>query len=160
MIRSLFDKVRAVRGYLTLMALAVSAAFLYAQFQEVRSDRDALASWGEAACAAAGSHLVTPENPTQPEPMRRGVACRAKIDALAAFKSQSATKTADELLAALDERLGKENVDAALARRAAERAQLAAAQMEAANAAVEGDRVGHAWFDALNRSGGLRSPNP
>lgn len=157
MLRPLADRVRAVRGYLTLMALAVAAAFLYARFQEVRTDRDALASWGEAVCASAGSHLVTPA-PAKGKPPARGVACRASVDALAAFKAQAATKTADELLEALDERLGKENVDAALARRAAERAQLAAERMEAADAAVQGDHVGPSWFDALNQSGGLRAP--
>lgn len=158
MISTVVAKVRAVRGYLTMLALAGAAAFLYAQFQEVRADRDALASWGEQVCAAAGSRLVAVDPPSEPEPMARGEACRAKVDALAAFRAQSATETTDELLAALDERLGKENVDAALARRAAERAQLAAEKMEAADAAVQGDRVGHAWFDALNQSGGLRPP--
>ena len=157
MINPLVNRVRAVRGYLTLMALAVAAAILYARFQEVRADRDALASWGEAVCAAAGSHLVTPA-PAKGKAPARGAACRASVDALAAFKTQAATQTTEELLAALDERLGKESVDAALARRAAERAQLAAERMEAADAAVQGDHVGRSWFDALNQSGGLRPP--
>ena len=112
-------------------------------------ERDALRAWADIQCAAAGSAYA----PTKTRP---GEACGQAIAGLAAFKAQTDQESAQILADAMADAATRNTKAAEQARQAAAAARVAAQHMEAVDAAVEDDRVGSDWFDALNRAGGLR----
>jgi hypothetical protein len=141
------------RQFLTLVGVSVAAAALFAWGAAGHHQRDQLQAWATTRCAAAGEAYA----PAMPkgEP---GQACATRIDQLAKFERDTNSQTAGVLLGALSDQTRKSNVDAAKTRTAAEAAAAATKRMEAANAAVQDDLVGGAWFGALNQSAGLRPP--
>lgn len=148
--------IRAGRKMLTLLAVMGVAGGLYVWGETARRDRDQLAVWGDLTCTAAGSEF----RPAKVKKRQWGVACLAEVRRLGRIEGDLAKGSADALIAALDERMGKEAADAALAAVMSKRAADAAARMEAADAAVqEDDRVGAGWACAVNDLGGLRAPD-
>lgn len=150
---TIWGAITGAREWLTLLAVAGAAAWLYAQYASVRHDRDQLQAFADIACADAGASFA-------PGPGKKaGAECRAWIRDLAAFKRDTNSETARILADAMADQQRKTGVDAAHARRAAEAARAAAEKMGEADAAItEGDRVGAAWFGALNDVAGLRPP--
>lgn len=146
------------RVVLLTLALAVAAAF-YVQWQaaEIQSqraaaDRASLIGAADAICAALGSEF-------RPEGELRtgwGVACKAEALRLGRMEGDLAAGSLQVALDAMERQHGKEQADAALAAALSQRTAEAVEKMEAANAAVEGDRVGPGWAAAVNELGGLR----
>lgn len=153
--RLFFGWIAGNRDYLTLLIVAGVAAWLYAQGAIARAERDRVTNVTEQICAAAGSEL----QPVRMKAKDLGKACRATVLQLAAFRRDTAEQTAATLIDAMKRRDTKQQTDISTAIRAAADARYAAMQMEKADAAVSNDLVGAAWFDALNRSGGLRAPS-
>ncbi len=146
------------RKFLTLLAVCVAAVGVYVWGANLMGQRDQLAAWANTACAASGSDYF-PSPGAKGAARMNGVACLAQVRQLAAFQKQVTSGTAEQLIAALEAREGKQNVDAMLARRAAEAARAASERMEKADAAVGNDnQVGGDWFGAVNQSAGLRPP--
>jgi hypothetical protein len=139
----------ARRGWMTLLAIAAIAAWLYAHYATVRAERDRAYIWRERVCAAAGVDIKAPG-------FVKG-ACAARILRLAAFE-RDATSASNALLErAMAEGNRKNGADLAAMQQAARDARAAAESMEKANAAIgKDDHVGGDWFAALNRAGGLR----
>jgi hypothetical protein len=166
LLRKGWGAITGARDWLTLIALAAAAAYLYAQFATVQHERDQLRTFAGMACAAAGSSYdvaqisVKAENgQTKTAKVKPGAVCLARARELAAFERDTNSETARILAEAFEEQRRKAGLDAAHARRAAEAAAAAAERMEEADAAIkEDDRVGPAWFDALNGVAGLRPP--
>ncbi len=156
---SLLTLARSHRKVLTLFAvLAVGAAF-YVQWQaaalrgaRAAGDRAALIGVSDATCAALGSEF----RPAGVKRSQWGVACLAEARRLGAIEEDLATGSLDLALAAMADQHGKDLTDAALAAAMSKRTADAVAQMEAANAAIEDDRVGPGWAAAVNDLGGLR----
>lgn len=143
------------RSYVTFLLVAAAGAWMYVQFATVRADRDDLTTLAQQLCLAAGSELV-PDGTHQSD---RGRNCRSAIISLAAFQRDSQAATARVLIDAMHERDRKQQIDVAAATAAANEARDAALNMEKANATIgPDDRVGGAWFAALNRLAGLRAP--
>lgn len=138
------------REWLTLLAVASAAAFLWWKFHQVQSERDALKRWSEVACAQAGSDFrATPGAP--------GSICRQAIITLAKFRTETIAASNAALSDDIATREQKAGADLVRARAAAADARRAAELMEKANAAIGPDgQVGPAWFDAVNRAAGLR----
>lgn len=147
------EALRAGRKMLTLLAVASAAAGLYVWGETGRRDRDALIVWGDLTCAAAGSEF----RPDEVKKRQWGVACLAEVKRLVEVEKALKAQNLETLLADLERREGKEAADAALAAVMSQRAADAVARMEAADAAVEGDRVGSDWAAAVNELGGLRN---
>lgn len=156
---SLLGLAKANRKMLTiLLALAIGAAF-YVQWQaaalnaaRASADRNGLIGAADATCAAM--HVAF-----RPEGVKRdqwGMACLAEARRLGAIEGDLAQGSLDVALEAMERQHGKERADAALAAAMSKRTADAVAQMEAANAAVEDDRVGPGWAAAVNELGGLR----
>ena len=115
-------------------------------------EREQLQQWASVQCAAAGVAYDQPKG-------KDGTACAGAIADLAAFRRDTDQATAKILADALQDGAARNTKAAEQARQAADAARAAAQHMEAVDAAVpEDDRVGGDWFDALNRTGGLRQP--
>lgn len=146
------------KAFTLLLALAVGAAF-YVQWQAAEiqrqraaADRASLIGAADAICAALGSEF-------RPEGELRtgwGVACKAEALRLGRMEGDLAAGSLSVALEAMERQHGKEQADAALAAALSQRTAEAVEKMEAANAAVEGDRVGPGWAAAVNELGGLR----
>lgn len=161
-----WGQIKAARDWLTLLAVAAAAAWLYYQFATVRNDRDALLGFARVNCAAAGTKFdasVEQRLDAKGKPvtvkLKRGEACSLRMLELAAFE-RDATKASNSALAgALKEHATKSEADASAAARDAAAAEAAAQRMEQQENAVSQDnRVGPDWFDAFNGLAGLRQP--
>lgn len=119
---------------------------------DMTKDRDAVVSWADKACLAAGSSFPAPKAKD------RGSACLAAIQELQRFKLDALSKSNTALLEHVEEQAAKQSTDATAARRAAERTLAATQRMEKADAAVEGDRVGGDWAGSFNDLAGLPAP--
>lgn len=146
------EALKAGRKLLTLLAVASAAGGLYVWGETARRDRDALIVWSDLTCTAAGSEF----RPAAAKKRQWGVACLAEVKRLVDLEQALKTQNIVTLLADLERREGKEAADAALAAAMAQRTADAVARMEAADAAVQGDRVGSDWAAAVNELGGLR----
>lgn len=156
---SLIAGIKSARTFLTLAVVLVAAATLYVWWQGAETARlKALAErndlWSRAVniCEAAG----LPFSPTGTQRPDAGVACLQTVRELRAFRRETVTGSLDVALAAIERQRGKEAADAALALAYGQRASEALSRMEAADAAVEDDRVGGGWAAAVNELGGLR----
>lgn len=167
MIRKAISAITGAREWLTLLAVAAAAAWLYAQFATVRNDRNRLLASANVICASAGAEFAAGEveirnieaGETKRVRVARGQLCLRNVRQLAAFERDTNAQSARILADAMAEQNHKTGVDAAHARQAAEAARAAAEKMGVADAAITGDdRVGAAWFDALNNVAGLRAP--
>jgi len=137
-----------------LGALAAGAAVLavLAWGRHGYDERDQLRAYAQEICAAAQSDYA-------PAKETAGVRCRKAIAGLAAFRSDTHAASAEILADALRDQTKRNTRAAEQARQAADAARAAAEHMEAVNGQVQDDdRVGRDWFDALNRTGGLRDP--
>lgn len=151
---------RAKRKLLTLLlALAVAAAF-YVQWQaaEMAAARHAIAygqllGFSDKVCAAIG---VTPVSDRRADRDRWSAACATEAGRLGRIEGDLSAGSLDVALAAMERQHGKQQADAALAAAMSKRTADAVEQMEAANAAVQDDRVGPGWAAAVNDLGGLR----
>jgi len=118
------------------------------------SERDQVVQWAKIQCAAAGA-------PYAPAKGKPGEVCGRAIANLVDFRSQTNAASAQILADALADQNTRNTRAAEQARQAADAARAAAEHMEAVNDQVQSDdRVGRDWFDALNRTGGLRDPQP
>lgn len=159
---SLLGLAKANRKMLTiLLALAVGSAFYVQwQFAALSASRAATAhakllGYSDAVCGSLGVPLPAPDADAE----TRGAfaaACQAEAGRLGAIEGDLATGSLDTVLDAMARQHGKEQVDAALAAAMSKRTADAVAQMEAANAAIEDDRVGSGWAAAVNELGGVR----
>lgn len=149
------------RKVATVVVCAGVAAAFYIQWQTAKdaaakatADRASLIAASDGLCLALNSEF-------RPVGVRRaqwGLACLNEARRVGRIEGDLAKGSADALIAALDERMGKEAADAALAAAMSKRTADAVARMEAADAAVENDRVGAGWACAVNDVGGLRAP--
>lgn len=146
----LFGKLGQHRGWLTMLAVAAVAAFLWAQYAHVRSERDSAYAWRERTCATVGVNVKAPD-------FKRGQ-CIARVTALATFERDTLAASNSKMGEALEDGRRRSGADLVAARDAAREARAAAESMEKANASITDDRVGGDWFAALNRTGGLRAP--
>lgn len=152
MIAALLAHWNAYRKLATLAAVIVAAAALYVWWQNAARDRDSLIAAADTICAAAGPEF----RPEGVDKRQWGAACLDEVRRLRAVDVDLAKGNVEALLAEAERRAGKESVDAALAAEMSKRTAEAVEQMEAANAAVEDDRVGPGWAAAVNELGGLR----
>lgn len=153
MIRPLFTRLRAEAGFLVLLAVAAAGAWLYAEYQRVRADRDDITRGVELICAKAQSDWSATKS------AKRGVVCARRVADLLAFRTTADQETARLLAAAMAEANDRTLKDNRAARAAAEAARNAALRMEAADA--EADRrniVDREWTAAVNGVAGLRAP--
>ena len=132
--------------------LGFTVAAVKRDLGDMTKDRDALVTWADKACLAAGSSFPAPKAKD------RGAACLRAIQELARFKTDALAKSNTALLEHVAEQAEKQTTDAKAARLAAERTLAATQRMEKADAAVEGDRVGGDWAGAFNERAGLRPP--
>lgn len=149
--------------WILLCAVAAAAAVLYAWGARGHAERDAALAWADRTCAATGAPYrpLTVAQPGGPIPTvyPPGVRCEQAVADLAAFRRDAAVSTAKLLADAMAAQDVKRTRDLTAAARAARDMRAAATMMENANASVgPDDRVGRDWFDALNRTGGLRAP--
>ena len=150
-LRSLFDLIGSNRAFLTLLAVAMVAAWLWAAYASTKATLTATVAMAERICAAAGSEY-------QPAKGKPGEACARAVTQLARFKSEAQDKTSEALLAAIHAREAKQARDTAQ-RQARLDARLAAlSAMHNAEEEVHDDQVTGSWFAALNRLAGLRAP--
>lgn len=142
---------KSSRKFLTLLAVLVGLAAAYFWLEKAKDDRAQLLNQATLICAAAGE-------PFQPEGARQadwGRACLGRATALRAFYDQTQAGSLDALIDAFEAQQGRDQTDAALAAAMSKRTAQAVANMEAANAAVENDRIGAGFACALNDLGGL-----
>ncbi|MES2042600.1 MAG: hypothetical protein V4475_01925 [Pseudomonadota bacterium] len=166
LLRLAWGVVKPNTEWFVLLAVAGVGAWFYVQFAQVRADRDALAHSVELICAGAGADFAassTREKDTKGRPVTvnhaRGAVCQRTVRNLAAFQSETYAATARTLAESMQQHDDKSGVDAAHAARSADAARAATERMEKADAQIDqSDRVGAAWFDALNDVGGLRPP--
>lgn len=158
---AVFAALKEYRKVATVLLCAGVAAAFYIQWQTAK-DAAAKASADRASLIAASDGLcLALKSEFRPVNVRReqwGMACLKEARRLGRIEGDLAQGSADALIAALDERMGKEAADAALAAAMSKRTADAVARMEAADAAVENDRVGAGWACAVNDLGGLRAP--
>ncbi len=153
MIRTLSAKLKAEAGFLVLLLVAAAGAWLYAEYQRVRADRDDITRGVELICAKAQSDWTATAS------AKRGVVCARRVADLLAFRTTADQETARLLAAAMAEANDRTLKDNRAARAAAEAARNAALRMEAADA--EADRrnvVDREWTAAVNGVAGLRPP--
>lgn len=143
------------RKALQALAIAVAGIAVLAWGQHGYRQRDKVVAWAKLQCAVAGADYVpAPKSKAKP-----GAACGEAIDGLARFKADTTAATNQTLAEILADQAQRNERALTQARAAAAEARAAAQVMDAANAQVPpDDRVGRDWFDALNRSGGLRDP--
>ncbi len=150
----LFSWLDTQRKFLTLLAVAAVAAGLWIAWGRVTADRDAWRNSAQALCEVGG---VPWASPTPAKGEKPGQFCFSRLRQLAAFERDVNRGTADQLLKGLDERLGKENVDAALARRDAAAALAATERFEEIDRATPPtSELSADWWDALFDRAGLR----
>lgn len=142
------------RAWLTLLGVAIVAAGFYVAWARTNADLARRTAWIDVACASAGRPWAAVPGSKR----AAGDACQAEIAALARFRADTARITAQTLADAAVTRDTKLLEDTAATRRAAEDTRAATELMEKANAELKDDRVSGAWFDAFNRTAGLRSP--
>lgn len=140
------------RSWLTLLALAGVAAFLWWEYATVRADRDRFRAWADVVCASVGTSFA----PAAKSKLTPGAQCKAEVAALAKFRTDQALLTTRTLAEENTKREAKLGRDLTEATRNARSAIKAAAAMENADDAVQSDHVDADWFDALNRLAGLR----
>lgn len=126
------------------------------QMAAVTADRDSMGRWSDVTCALTGKVYRAPGM----ERKQWGVACQAEVQALAQFRKNTLEASNSAMAGHVEAQLKKASADLAAARRANEQTAKALKRMEAANAAVQEDRVSGDWFGALNELGGLRAPAP
>lgn len=134
------------RQFLTLLLVLASAAAIWWWLEQAKADRAQLLAQAREICATAGE-------PFQPDGARQedwGRRCNGRVAALVAFREKTQAGSLDAMIADLERREGKEAADAALAAAYAKRANDALNRMEAADAAVQDDRVGGDWAAAVN----------
>lgn len=152
--------------WLVLLAVASVAAYFYADGRAVRADRAAILNGAELICAGVGAEFassITREKDTKGKDVTvdhaRGAVCQRTVRNLASFKAGTDAETAKILAQAMHDHDDKSNSDAARAARSADAARAASERMEKADAEIDqSNRVGAAWFDALNDVAGLRPP--
>lgn len=152
-IAALFAKLRGEMAFIVLLVVAGVGAWLYVQFQQVRTDRDDLQHRVEIICAGSGAPFPGTAK------LQRGMACADQVAGLVRFKANSDQLAAATLAEALAEHDARQNDDNQAARAAAEAARSAAQRMEMADARTERTNlVDREWFAALNGVAGLRAP--
>lgn len=152
MIRTLFAKLRGEAAFLVLLAVAGVGAWMYVEFQQVRTDRDDVQHRVEVICARAGQDFAASSGAA------RGTLCAAKVAGLASFKTDSVELTAKTLADAMAAHDARQLTDNQAARAAAEAASTAALRMENADAQAERrNLVDREWFAAVNGVAGLRA---
>lgn len=150
------------RKVATVVVCAGVAAAFYIQWQSAKdagakaaADKASLIAAAEGTCLALNSQF-------RPDGVHReqwGMACLNEARRLGRIEGDLAKGDAAALIAALDERMGKEAADAALAAAMSKRTAETLARMEVADAAVQNDnKVGAGWACAVNDLGGLRAP--
>lgn len=154
-------------SWIAMVAISAGIAVVVWQFRSLAADRDALLGFAQTNCAAARQSFDASTEPTRdargkPVTARypRGKLCAVRIAALARFETESFRVTADALAAARadDDRRSDADIDAA--RRHADQARATALKLETENGRIgSDDRVGGAWFDAINDAGGMRAHN-
>ena len=150
-LRSLFGLLGSNRGFLTLLTVAMVAAWLWASYASTKATLTATVAMSERICAAVGSAYQSAKG-------KPGEACAREVTQLARFKSESQDKTSEALLAAMSAREAKQARDTAK-RQAQLDARLAAlSTMHTAEEQVHDDQVTGSWFAALNHLAGLRAP--
>ena len=160
MIARLLARLAGARQWLTLIALGIAAAWMYAQWSKVTGERDRLAAFVHAACAAVGSDYAAGVATVDGRRVRypAGQRCHTAIVAAVRFRADTDRATAEVMGAAIRDRDTRARADAIHARAATDAARAATARMEAANAkAATTDRVDRDWFAALNDLAGLRA---
>lgn len=151
---AILGALHAGRKMLTLLAVLAVAASIYVWLQAAKADRAQLLAQAREICTAAGV-------PFQPDGAKQadwGKACQGRVTYLASFRAQTVEGSLTDALAAMEARDGKQATDAALAAAMSKRTATAVENMEAANAAVQGDVVGPGWACAVNELAGLRAP--
>ncbi len=150
-LRSLFDLIGSNRAFLTLLAVAMAAAWLWAAYASTKAALTATVAMAERICAAAGSEY-------QPAKGKPGEACTRDVTRLARFKSEAQSQTNEALLAAIRDREAKQARDTAQRQARLESRLAALTAMHTAEEQVHDDQVAGSWFAALNRLAGLRAP--
>lgn len=152
--RDIIDAVAEGRRFIIMLVIAGAAASLGVWWWSARSDRDSLIRAADGICEASGA----PFRAGGVAKRQWGVDCLKRVRAMRATEDAVQNASLAAAITAMEERAGKEAVDAALAAEMAKRAAGAAERMEKADAEVEGDRVGGGWAAGLNNLGGLRQP--
>lgn len=148
--------ITGARDWLTLLAVAAAAAFLWYKFATVSRDRDALLASANVLCAAAGSEFTASSTPDGKR-LKRGELCLKRVRELQAFERDTLSSSNKALAGALETHNTKSEADAQAAARDFAAAAQAARNMEhAENAIAEDNRVGPDWFGAVNDLAGLR----
>lgn len=142
------------RKLLTAFALLLATAAMWVAWREAERHRESLTAAADRICEASGV-AFRPEGVTRRD---WGLACLQKVRDLRGFKDETISGSLDVALDAMERQQGREAADAALAAAMARRNQETLERMEAADAAVEGDRVGGEWACAVNDLAGLRAP--
>jgi len=154
-VAAILATLKAGRKVLTFAVVLIAAASWYVQAQlTAHRERDLLTRAEKICAATAGT------TPAEPFVVARrgdwGVACLDRVADLALFRAQTVEGSLSEAVSAMEAREGKQATDAALAAAMAARTNDTLKRMEAADAAVENDRVGPGWAAAVNDLGGLR----
>lgn len=139
------------RSYLTLLAVALAAAGLWAAYASSKAELTETVHQAERICAAAGSEFVVKQGTP-------GAACAKQVARLARFKAEAQEKTNEALITAMHEREAKQARDAERRQARLEARLTALATMTTAESEVYDDQVHGSWFAALNRLAGLRAP--
>ena len=146
------DLVTGHQSFIVLLLLGAVAGGLWVRGERAIADRDRIVATADGICAAAGSNWIPPGAGIG----KRGVACRAAVAGLAAFKARAIDSSNKILVDAAKRRAAKSEQDLQAAVDAANRTAAAARRMEDANAQVGPEnRVDGAWFAALNQLAGL-----
>jgi len=154
-----WGQIKGARDWLTLLAVAAAAAWLYYQFATVQRDRDALLGFARINCATAGAEFDASSTIEAGKTVKhkRGELCSKRMLALTAFERDTLSSSNKALAGALEQHATKSEADASAAARDAAAAAAAAHEMEKAeNAIAQDNRVGPDWFDAFNRLAGLQ----
>jgi hypothetical protein len=154
-----WGQIKAARDWLTLLAVAAAAAWLYYQFATVKHDRDALLAFANVTCAAAGAEFEASAvlEGKKTVKHKRGELCLVRVRYLSQLERDTLKASNSGLAAALDDHARKSEADASAAARSAAAAAAASHNMERQeNAIAQDNRVGPDWFDAINRLAGLQ----
>lgn len=153
-------KLWAFAGVLALLCVAATSFYANGHKAGLASERKRMDPWAETICQAAGKPFV--ETDPKGKALKRGKwgrECLKAVQALASFKAQAETKSAEVVTAHVRTQEKKTGADRVTARRDTERTRKAKQKMEAVDAAVpDTNRVDGSWFDTLNVLGGLPDP--
>lgn len=150
--KSVWTAVTARRDWLTLLAVAGVAAWLYVQYAQVRRDRNVAIQTIIGLCAIAGEPVIPGDRIRKDS----AAACADRLRQLVRFEREALAESNRVLAEHQADQLARSQRDAARASADAASARSALQAMEEENARIEQDRVGGPWFDALNRLAGLR----